>query len=421
MKPALTMSKPVFNVEKESSIESIERVDWTKQMDDYLSELAKQHKGRGWKSIAAKMQQRFNNPYITAKRCRERWACCLNPEISKASLSDAESVLLIIHHNTLNNRWSKMSKKIPHRYSSTLKNNFYSLIRSILRKMIMNEITKGTGLYLVQTIYVSWVAHLLMQRDDDYKPIKGDVPSHIRKLIFDKGLSESKCESYLTEIASKIKADNPDRNMIHLLDNCKSLKNYYDLFIKACPNLEKELNQIACKYLPEQQDCESKTVEKIVLDSLEEALNPKKVPEIDFSSPQLLPPPIPYTKNIPILNQLPALNAVTPSLRTQNGTIPCASPAIITPAFPVIFPARMPALAVVPQYNIGFGGAMSSSNAPYSIMQPVILENSSEIYKRNQQNPMNMYAQAVITPNNGVIHGNIYSLRPPPFNGPQFL
>ena len=180
-------SNPIFIVSKYDSEEvNSKRVDWTSQLDEHLAKLANEHKAKYWKSIAIRMRENFLNPNITAKKCRERWACCVNPGISKLSLTDAESLLLVFNHETLQNNWSKMAKKIPRRYSSTLKNNFYSLIRSVLRKITCNELSKVTALFFLQTIYISWVSIRLLENPPPPHKQKGAVPIHIYKLVQEK-------------------------------------------------------------------------------------------------------------------------------------------------------------------------------------------------------------------------------------------
>jgi hypothetical protein len=47
------------------------------------------------------MQKKYNNVNITAKKCRERWTCKVNPAIKKGPLSDAEVLLLFLSITTI--------------------------------------------------------------------------------------------------------------------------------------------------------------------------------------------------------------------------------------------------------------------------------------------------------------------------------
>ena len=66
----------------------LDHVDWTKQLDDYLSKTAAKYDRKNWRCIAAEMKDKFNNPKLTAKKCRERWSSHANPELSREPLSD---------------------------------------------------------------------------------------------------------------------------------------------------------------------------------------------------------------------------------------------------------------------------------------------------------------------------------------------
>ena len=266
--------EPVFNITKPIPTG---RIDWTSQLDEYLGEVAIKHKCREWKNIAIDMQVKFANPQITAKRCRERWACCVNPEITKAALTDAECVLLLINHNNMQNRWSKMSKKLTQRYSSTLKNNFYSLVRSVLRKILSSELERVSCLYLLQSIYVSWIANKLLQQESSYKPTKGDVPIHIQTLVLEKGLSVPKCENHLRGIVKGILSENSERIGLTPLKNYYTIQMFYDLFVSMAPSLEAKLEPMANIGSSAILDNNPESIEEILLTEIEKALNMTRV------------------------------------------------------------------------------------------------------------------------------------------------
>ena len=105
-------TKRIFKVDKSFSIDPY-HIEWTYQFDSYLKKAALNNNCRNWNIIAKEMQNQFNDPRFTSKKCRERWSSSVNPDISKTALSDVESALLIICHHKLGNNWSMISKEIP--------------------------------------------------------------------------------------------------------------------------------------------------------------------------------------------------------------------------------------------------------------------------------------------------------------------
>eukprot|EP01022_Parablepharisma_sp_SALTPOND_P012316 TRINITY_DN1577_c0_g1_i2.p2 TRINITY_DN1577_c0_g1~~TRINITY_DN1577_c0_g1_i2.p2 ORF type:complete len:382 (-),score=20.55 TRINITY_DN1577_c0_g1_i2:3994-5139(-) len=247
-------------------------VEWTSQLDEYLKILVSKHKGKEWKSVALEMQAKFANTHITAKKCRERWAACINPEILRTGLKDSEYVLLLIYHHHLHNNWSGISKKIPYRYSSTLKNNFYSIFRSVLRKVLVNEFAEVTGLYLLQATYASWVAVELLNKPGDYKPARGEVPKHIRDLMIEKELTQEKCELHLQRAVKKILYDYPQRERLKPLEKYVSLKMFYELFVAVSYPLEAKL--VAAPNLSLKHGEDPAVVQEIIFTEIENVLNP---------------------------------------------------------------------------------------------------------------------------------------------------
>ncbi len=385
--------KAVFTISKSCPDSSIDRVEWTKQLDDYLGRLAREHKGKEWKAIACEMQIKFDNPMITAKKCRERWACCVNPVISKAALTDAECVLLLINHNNLQNRWSKMSKKIPRRYSSTLKNNFYSLIRSVLRRIVTNEFSQVTGLYLLQSTYVCWVAVNLLQRPDSYVPTKGDVPTHIRALIVEKGLTVSKCEEHLKAIVKGVIVGNPGKNL-KPLEKYLTLKMFHELFVAVSPSLETRLEPISKDIPVPGHDTHPEIVEEIILVELEKVLNPASsaaasAPSLASKTQPLVPP---NPSSAPVMAPISSL--MPPTRSTHN----CPSqPIMNSQPFQVysFTPQLVPMPFVPPGPHFAFApGPPPGTRAPYVpvyMLPSTFLDGSSGMYPHISVNVQPIY------------------------------
>lgn len=231
----------------------------------YLLSLETMNKGKGWKLIAYEMQKQFNNPSITPKRCRERWSSHINPEINKAAISDAECALLLIKHHELGNNWSKISRYIPRRYGSTLKNNFYSLIRAILRKIVIEETTGSNGLLFLESIYISWIAMQLLGKKEDKKWKKGDVPLHIRTLVIEKQINEVMCENYVQKLINELLKKYPDHLNMKLLKNYTNLKTLHNMFVEVANSIEERLITILRLPLDQQG---SKIVDECIIEGI---------------------------------------------------------------------------------------------------------------------------------------------------------
>lgn len=75
----------------------------------------------------------------TAKQCRERWRCNLDPQINKNEWSVEEDMLIINLQRELGNRWALLAKSLPGRTENAIKTRFRSLQRSNKRKWSPQE------------------------------------------------------------------------------------------------------------------------------------------------------------------------------------------------------------------------------------------------------------------------------------------
>jgi len=83
---------------------------WTKVEDEKIAELVKKYGPRKWTFIASGL------PGRKAKQCRERWHNHLHPDISKAEWTEQEDRIILEMHQSMGNKWSLMTKKLPGRY-----------------------------------------------------------------------------------------------------------------------------------------------------------------------------------------------------------------------------------------------------------------------------------------------------------------
>lgn len=106
---------------------------WQPEEDDLLSRQVGEFLDTGadspnWTSIAKHIEGR------TAKQCRERWRCNLDPQIKKTEWSPEEDVMILNMQQALGNRWALLAKQLPGRTENAIKTRFRSLQRSLKRK-----------------------------------------------------------------------------------------------------------------------------------------------------------------------------------------------------------------------------------------------------------------------------------------------
>jgi hypothetical protein len=88
----------------------------------------------------------------TAKQCRERWRCNLDPNINKNEWTVEEDLMIVNLQKELGNRWALLAKSLPGRTENAIKTRFRSLQRSNKRKwspqedsMLMQMIRSGSN------------------------------------------------------------------------------------------------------------------------------------------------------------------------------------------------------------------------------------------------------------------------------------
>lgn len=95
---------------------------WTQDEDLVIISQVELHGLQNWSEIALVL------PGRTGKQCRERWIFALCPELNKEKWTDDEDNTLIELQHQCGNRWSYISKYLPGRSTSAIKNR-WSLIK----------------------------------------------------------------------------------------------------------------------------------------------------------------------------------------------------------------------------------------------------------------------------------------------------
>jgi hypothetical protein len=125
----------VFKIIKDKKSSKSKRLIWCEEQDNKLKQIIKQYNGHQWNKISEDMRLLYPKLHITGKACRERWLTSIKDGLNRLPLTDSDNLTLIIMHHKYNNKWAAISSEMPGRNPSCLKNNFYSLVKKLVRQV----------------------------------------------------------------------------------------------------------------------------------------------------------------------------------------------------------------------------------------------------------------------------------------------
>lgn len=96
---------------------------WTAAEDQIIIQQVNLHGAHNWTQISNAL------PGRTGKQCRERWIFALCPELNKDKWGEEEDKTLIELQKQFGNKWSYISKFLPGRSTSAIKNRWSLIIR----------------------------------------------------------------------------------------------------------------------------------------------------------------------------------------------------------------------------------------------------------------------------------------------------
>lgn len=105
---------------------------WSKEEDEQLKKIVK--KGyRNWGEVAQQINGR------TAKQCRERWCCNLDPNIRRDKWTEEEDAKILAAQREIGNKWSTIAQMLPGRTENAIKTRAKSLQRQAKKKWSKTE------------------------------------------------------------------------------------------------------------------------------------------------------------------------------------------------------------------------------------------------------------------------------------------
>ena len=122
------------------------RGSWTQQEDEQLTNAVRQLGAKKWTDIAKFV------PTRTSKQCRERWNHRLDPQLKHEPFEAWEDQLIIEKQREIGNRWSVIAHQLPGRSASSVKNRWYSGLKSHHPESEQIDITMGLPVQTMPTL-----------------------------------------------------------------------------------------------------------------------------------------------------------------------------------------------------------------------------------------------------------------------------
>jgi hypothetical protein len=111
-KPILSWNRP-----------AIFKDPFTPEEDNLISGFVREHGPQNWNVVAAQLKMR------TPKQCRERWHNHLDPAIDRRPWTYEEDLILATKQATLGNRWAEISRYLPGRTDTLVKNRWVTWLK----------------------------------------------------------------------------------------------------------------------------------------------------------------------------------------------------------------------------------------------------------------------------------------------------
>jgi hypothetical protein len=119
----LQMQSP--GVSEVGDADGVNRGTWNQAEDELLMKAVAQFGAKRWTDVATLVPNR------TSKQCRERWCNKLAPNVKHEPFEPWEDVIIVEKQRELGNRWSAIARQLPGRSPNSVKNRWYSGLKSV--------------------------------------------------------------------------------------------------------------------------------------------------------------------------------------------------------------------------------------------------------------------------------------------------
>jgi hypothetical protein len=112
--------------------DGVNRGMWNQTEDGLLMKAVGQFGCKKWTDVARLVPNR------TSKQCRERWCNKLAPNVKHEPFESWEDAIIVEKQRELGNRWSAIARQLPGRSPNSVKNRWYSGLKSAHEPRLSN-------------------------------------------------------------------------------------------------------------------------------------------------------------------------------------------------------------------------------------------------------------------------------------------
>jgi len=110
------------------------RNQWRPEEDLLILALYHKYGPHSWKAVQTEVNRRLG-VNRSSKQCKDRWLNNLNPEVVNSNFTLNEDLRLARAHRVIGYSWTDLAKLLPGHSDNNVKNHFYSMLRSVVRRV----------------------------------------------------------------------------------------------------------------------------------------------------------------------------------------------------------------------------------------------------------------------------------------------